>query len=155
VTLSRRGGRPKERARGGIAGPPPPGAGRLSTSAPSSWRPGGPDLGAGKTPTTKRPRSGVIRSPCGWRRWPRCQRWTPRRAESRRARPVSWFTRWPCPQTTTGQVEKYDEQVEEIAVRIATAWEQERGAAVQDVGKPALARAAGLADWPGFDLLAR
>jgi len=59
------------------------------------------------------------------------------------------------PPDNSGQVEKHDEQVEEIAVRIATAWDQERGAAMQDVSKPAVARAAGLADWPGFDLLAR
>ena len=46
------------------------------------------------------------------------------------------------------------ERAEEIAVRIATGWEQDRGAYVQDVSRPALARAAGLPDWPGFDLLA-
>jgi len=51
--------------------------------------------------------------------------------------------------------ERFDETVEEIAVRISSAWENERGATVQDVSKPTLARAAGLADWPGFDLLAR
>ena len=50
--------------------------------------------------------------------------------------------------------QRYDERVEDVAVRIAVAWERERGAAVQDVSKPALARAAGLSDWPGFDLLA-
>ena len=49
---------------------------------------------------------------------------------------------------------RYDETVEQIAVRIAAAWEKERGADILDVSKPALARAAGLADWPGFDLLA-
>ena len=59
------------------------------------------------------------------------------------------------PPDNAGQVEQHDEQVEQIAVRIATAWERERGAEVQDVSKPALARAAGLANWPGFDLLAR
>ena len=46
------------------------------------------------------------------------------------------------------------ERAEEIAVRIATGWEQDRSARVQDVSRPALARAAGLPDWPGFDLLA-
>ena len=46
------------------------------------------------------------------------------------------------------------ERAEEIAVRIATGWEQDRGARVQDVSRPMLARAAGLPDWPGFDLLA-
>ena len=48
---------------------------------------------------------------------------------------------------------RYDERVEDIAVRIAAAWERERGAIVQDVSKPQLARNAGLPDWPGFDLL--
>ena len=46
------------------------------------------------------------------------------------------------------------ERAEEIAVRIATGWEQDRGARVEDVSRPALARVAGLPDWPGFDLLA-
>ena len=50
-------------------------------------------------------------------------------------------------------VERFDEAVEEIAVRIVADWESTRGARVQDVSKPALARAAGLPDWPGFDLL--
>ena len=47
-----------------------------------------------------------------------------------------------------------DDRAEEIALRIAAGWERERGARVQDVSRPALARAAGLPDWPGFDLLA-
>ena len=50
--------------------------------------------------------------------------------------------------------QRYDERVEDIAVRIATAWERECGATVQDVSKPALARNASLPNWPGFDLLA-
>ena len=50
-------------------------------------------------------------------------------------------------------VERFDEAVEEVAVRIAADWERARGARVQDVSKPVLARAAGLPDWPGFDLL--
>ena len=50
--------------------------------------------------------------------------------------------------------QRHDERVEDIAVRIATAWERERGATVQDVSKPELARNAGLPNWPGFDLLA-
>ena len=48
----------------------------------------------------------------------------------------------------------YDERVEGIAVRLAAGYERERGATVQDVSKPALARNAGLPNWPGFDLLA-
>ena len=50
-------------------------------------------------------------------------------------------------------VERFDEPVEELAVRIAADRERARNATVQDVSKPALARAAGLPDWPGFDLL--
>ena len=50
-------------------------------------------------------------------------------------------------------IERFDEAVEEIAVLIAADWERQLGAHVQDVSKPVLARAAGLPDWPGFDLL--
>ena len=53
-----------------------------------------------------------------------------------------------------GDASHHDERVEDIAVRIAVAWERERGATVQDVSKPDLARNAGLPNWPGFDLLA-
>ena len=49
--------------------------------------------------------------------------------------------------------ERLDEGVEELAVRIAADRERARNATVRDVSKPALARAAGLPDWPGFDLL--
>ena len=49
--------------------------------------------------------------------------------------------------------ERYDADVEGIAVDVATAYEQARGVAVKDVSKPELARRAGLPDWPGFDLL--
>ena len=58
------------------------------------------------------------------------------------------------PPTSRDEIDQYDERVEEIAVRVAVAWEEERGAVVQDVSKPALARSAGLPNWPGFDLLA-
>ena len=55
----------------------------------------------------------------------------------------------------TGAVEsaRYDARVEDIAIGIATSFERSRGASVRDVSKPALARAAGLSSWPGFDLL--
>ena len=59
------------------------------------------------------------------------------------------------PAVGTDESKRYDETVEQIAIRIAAAWEKERGADILDVSKPALARAASLADWPGFDLLAR
>ena len=58
------------------------------------------------------------------------------------------------PATDPAEAERFDERVEEIAVRIVIAWEKERNANVQDVSKPHLARQAGLPDWPGFDLLA-
>ena len=58
------------------------------------------------------------------------------------------------PASESDESQRYDERVEDVAVRIAAAWERERGADVQDVSKPALARDAGLSDWPGFDLLA-
>ena len=58
------------------------------------------------------------------------------------------------PARASGALERYDARVEEIAVRIAAAWEQERGSAVRDVSTPGAARLAGLPDWPGFDLLA-
>ena len=58
------------------------------------------------------------------------------------------------PARASGALERYDARVEEIAVRIAAAWEQERGSTVRDVSTPGAARLAGLPDWPGFDLLA-
>lgn len=50
---------------------------------------------------------------------------------------------------------RFDADVEAIAVKVTRAYEEAAGATVQDVSKPALARAAGLSDWPGFDLLSR
>ena len=49
--------------------------------------------------------------------------------------------------------ERYNIQVEEIAMRIARAHEEGSGATVSDVSRPELARRAGLGDWPGFDML--
>ncbi|MDE0447657.1 MAG: helicase-related protein [Spirochaetaceae bacterium] len=51
------------------------------------------------------------------------------------------------------ELERYDAEVEAVAVRVATAYEEASGAAVKDVSRPAQARRAGLADCPGFDLL--
>jgi hypothetical protein len=48
---------------------------------------------------------------------------------------------------------RFDAQVEAIAMKIALAHEEANGAIVKDVSKPNLARAAGLTDNPGFDLL--
>ena len=47
----------------------------------------------------------------------------------------------------------FEAQVEEIAMGIAAEWERARGASVQDVSRPPGARAAGLPDHLGFDLL--
>ena len=59
------------------------------------------------------------------------------------------------PAQDAGEAERYDADVEAIAMEVAAAYEEERGAQVQDVCKPAMARRAGLPDWPGFDLLSR
>ena len=59
----------------------------------------------------------------------------------------------PAADYAVGDLEEYDTPVEEAAVGAAVAWERERGGVVRDVSKPRLARAAGFADWPGFDLV--
>ena len=51
------------------------------------------------------------------------------------------------------ETQRYDADVEAIAMRVARAYEESFGAEVQDVSRPELARRAGLSDWPGFDLL--
>lgn len=48
---------------------------------------------------------------------------------------------------------RHDADVELMAVRIARAYEEALGATVRDVSTPPQARAAGLSDHPGFDLL--
>ncbi len=50
---------------------------------------------------------------------------------------------------------RQDCEIEQIAVRVARAFEESRGGAVRDVSTPALALAAGLGEHPGFDLLSR
>ena len=57
------------------------------------------------------------------------------------------------PSQDAGEAERYVADVEAIAMEVAAAYEKDRGARVQDVSKPELARRAGLPDWPGFDLL--
>ena len=59
------------------------------------------------------------------------------------------------PPFADSDVERMDERVEAVAVRVAAQAEVDRGAEVQDVSSPEKARAAGLSDWPGFDLLSR
>ena len=53
------------------------------------------------------------------------------------------------------EAERFDARVEEIAVKVATAYEERFHARVEDVSRPELARRAGLTDWPGFDLWSR
>jgi superfamily II DNA or RNA helicase/DNA-binding XRE family transcriptional regulator len=48
-----------------------------------------------------------------------------------------------------------DDAIEAIAMQFAIAHEQAQGADVKDVSKPHLARAAGLGEYPGFDLHAK
>ena len=48
---------------------------------------------------------------------------------------------------------RYDANVEAIAVQKAWAFEEALGASVRDVSTPERALAAGLGEWPGFDLL--
>ena len=59
------------------------------------------------------------------------------------------------PPPADSDIERMDERIEAVAVRIAAQAEVDRGAEVQDVSNPEKARAAGLSDWPGFDLLSR
>ena len=59
------------------------------------------------------------------------------------------------PPPADSDIERMDERVEAVGVRIAAQAEVDRGAEVQDVSNPEKARAAGLSDWPGFDLLSR
>ena len=53
------------------------------------------------------------------------------------------------------EIERYDADVEAIAMKVAVAYEESFGAEVKDVSRPELARRAGLTAWPGFDLLSR
>ena len=48
---------------------------------------------------------------------------------------------------------RHNSVIEATAVQVARAYEESAGATVKDVSTPALARAAGLSDNPGFDLL--
>jgi SNF2 family DNA or RNA helicase len=51
--------------------------------------------------------------------------------------------------------ERYDADVEAIAVRVALAYEESFAATVKDVSTPPRARLAGLENYPGFDLYSR
>lgn len=58
------------------------------------------------------------------------------------------------PSSVEAERERYDANVEGIAMQVARAFEEAAGANVRDVSTPPKARAAGLTDYPGFDLLA-
>jgi SNF2 family DNA or RNA helicase len=58
------------------------------------------------------------------------------------------------PSTDPEDRKRHDAEVERIAIDLARAFEEAAGATVKDVSTPPLARAAGLTDNPGFDLLA-
>jgi len=57
------------------------------------------------------------------------------------------------PATDPGEIEWRDANVEKIAMDLAKAFEEAEGANVKFVHTPSLARAAGLPEHPGFDLL--
>jgi superfamily II DNA or RNA helicase len=57
------------------------------------------------------------------------------------------------PSTNPDDLERHDAEVEQIAMNLARAFEEAAGATIKDVHTPELARAAGLTDNPGFDLL--
>jgi len=58
------------------------------------------------------------------------------------------------PSSDPADLERHDAEVEQVAMDLARAFEEAAGAMVKDVHTPELARAAGLTDNPGFDLLA-
>lgn len=57
------------------------------------------------------------------------------------------------PSTDPEDRKRHDDEIEKIAVRIASEYEREQGWTARDVSTPPLARAAGLSDNPGFDIL--
>jgi len=59
------------------------------------------------------------------------------------------------PSDDTEDRRRYDAEVEAVAIRLARAHEEARGANVRDVSLAELSRAAGLTDHPGFDLLSK
>jgi len=59
------------------------------------------------------------------------------------------------PSSDPEDLRRRDQEVEAIAMQVVRAWEEAVGATVLDVSTPAGAQAAGLIEWPGFDLLSR
>jgi hypothetical protein len=59
------------------------------------------------------------------------------------------------PSNNLEERKRHDSEVEAIAVQVACAYEEARGAKVKDVSTPSLALAAGVREYPGFDLLSQ
>jgi superfamily II DNA or RNA helicase/DNA-binding XRE family transcriptional regulator len=59
------------------------------------------------------------------------------------------------PSSAPAEQERRDAQVEQIAMEMVRAYEEAAGATVSFVHTPAFARAAGLPDYPGFDILSQ
>ncbi len=59
------------------------------------------------------------------------------------------------PSSDPEERERHDKEIERIAMQVAWAYEEGRGAQVFDVSTPEKALLAGLDRWPGFDLLSR
>jgi hypothetical protein len=67
---------------------------------------------------------------------------------------VQWLaTALIVPSADPVERDRHDREVELVAMRVARAWEESRGARVSDVSSPDLALASGLDRSPGFDLL--
>ena len=78
------------------------------------------------------------------------------RSESERIRPgeVKFLVHaLVVPAQDPEEAERFDAEVEAVAMNVAISWEEGLGADVRDVSRPDLARRADLTDWPGFDLL--
>jgi superfamily II DNA/RNA helicase len=59
------------------------------------------------------------------------------------------------PSADPEDIKRFDAQVEAVAIRLSTAHEESASAHVRDVSTAMRARAAGLSDWPGFDLFSQ
>ncbi len=76
-----------------------------------------------------------------------------REIELIRPGPVTFLAHaWVLPSFEPRDREAYDDAVEMRAMETVAAYERARGSKVRDVHTPELARAAGLTDWPGFDI---
>jgi SNF2 family DNA or RNA helicase len=68
--------------------------------------------------------------------------------------PTTWLAHaLVVPSSDPEEKQHRDDRIEAIAMQMAIAYEEARGAVVKDVHTPELARSAGLGEYPGFDLL--